>query len=358
MYFNSKMRRWASTMFVYSGFSRYAQRLHRDQPCVLMFHGVREPGDPGLLDTSLHIEESLFGDICQHLERKFHVVPLQSILSAKRDGTPLRPGTVAITFDDGYASNHHLAFPILKRFELPATIFPATGFLDKTELPWFLRLEFAIAKTQKKHVVEDVLGSPYGADLETTEQRLAFMTRLQSAIKALPQEQVVPFMARLELDLACGMQNRADWPDMFQPLTWDEAREMQASGLIDFGGHTHRHLILSRCQPGTARNEIQTCRDRLTAELGKAPVSFAYPNGQKTDHNSATADLLHQAGFNLAVTTEAGFVRQATNPFALPRHGSPISSHHAAATVSGAFETFKQWRRAPFRIPRSAAAWS
>jgi peptidoglycan/xylan/chitin deacetylase (PgdA/CDA1 family) len=350
------MRQLASAVFVYSGFSRYARRLHRDQPCILMFHGVREVTDHGLLDVDLHLEEGLFADVCEHLARHFHVTPLQDILSAVMQGKTLPSGTVALTFDDGYASNHHLAFPILKRLGLPATIFPATGFIDKTELPWFLRLEFAVAKSRKWNVHLEVGHQEYASSLGTEEERHVFLGQLLRAFKAVPQEQVVPLMVHVEAELDCAMQGRDDWPDIFQPMSWDEARELRSSGLIDFGGHTHRHLILSRCREETARQEIRQCRERVTQELGVAPLSFAYPNGQKGDHNDTTARLLHEEGFNLAVTTESGFVRTNLNAYELPRHGSPVSSHHAEATISGAFETFKQWRKAPFRIPRPA--WS
>ncbi|MCK7493591.1 MAG: polysaccharide deacetylase family protein [Comamonadaceae bacterium] len=37
---------------------------------------------------------------------------------------------LAITFDDGYADNHDVALPILRRHGLNATFFVATGFLD------------------------------------------------------------------------------------------------------------------------------------------------------------------------------------------------------------------------------------
>jgi peptidoglycan/xylan/chitin deacetylase (PgdA/CDA1 family) len=356
MYFKSKIRRLVSAFFVYSGFSRYARGLHRDQPCILMFHGVREANDPGLLDAKLHMELPVFVKVCGNLAKNFHVVPLKRISAALESGEPLPSGTVALTFDDGYASNHHLAFPELKRLELPATIFPATGFLDQTEMLWFLRVEYAVARTTVKQATIEVGSSTQVLSFDSHEARLASLGFLQSALKALPQEILIEETAGIERKLDCALPMRADWPDIFQPMTWAEARSMQGSGLIDFGGHTHRHLILSRCQPETLWNEVHGCHARLRAELGTSPTTFAYPNGQEGDHNDETARALRKAGFQLSVTTESGFVRAHSDPLALPRHGSPISSHHAEATVSGAFETFKEWRKSPFRIPRQACS--
>jgi peptidoglycan/xylan/chitin deacetylase (PgdA/CDA1 family) len=357
MYFNSKIRRLVSTFFVYSGFSRYARRLHRDQPCILMFHGVREANDPGLLDAKLHVELPTFVEVCENLAANFKVIPLQQISAAIEGGEPLPSGTVALTFDDGYAPNYHLGFPELKRLGLPATIFPATGFLDKTEMLWFLRVEYAVARTAMKQAIVEVGGSKHMLSFESQDERQASLGDLQVALKALPQEGLLGATTRIERELDCALPEQpADWPDMFQPMTWAEARTLQESGLIEFGGHTHRHFILSRCQPETIWREIHQCHARLHAELGAPPITFAYPNGQEGDHNAETAKALREAGFKLALTTEAGFVHARSNPYELPRHGSPLSSHHAEATVSGAFETFKQWRKSPLRLPRQV--WS
>jgi len=46
------------------------------------------------------------------------------------------PRAVVVTFDDGHASFLETAAPILKRYEIPATLFVAVGCLGQTRLPW------------------------------------------------------------------------------------------------------------------------------------------------------------------------------------------------------------------------------
>ena len=123
----------------------------------------------------------------------------------------------------------------------------------------------------------------------------------------------------------------------------DPAR-MQSSGLIELGGHTHRHWILGRCRPETAEFEIRHSAERITAELGRVPRLFAYPNGQPGDYSPATIEILRSAGYEAAVTTSAGGIGGDGRAFELPRYGAPASLPEAAATVSGLFELLKSLR--------------
>lgn len=305
------------------GFSRIARGLRSGQPCILTFHGLRADDDEGLLDNSLYTPVSVFRDVCRHLAASYHVVHLHEIVSALKNKTRLPDGSVAITFDDGYESNYQLALPVLREFGLPATIFVATGFVDGTEHFWFHRLEHAFASAGRE---------------------AAAFAKAAQQIKALPQENVGGEIARIEAEIGTSYATLPCKAAIFRPLTWSQIREMHESGLVEIGGHTHRHLIVGRCKAETAREEIVMCRDRIAQELGVPPRLFAYPNGKPGDHTAVTARLLREAGFVAAVTMTPGFVQPASNHFIIPRYGAPTTLGETEATVSGTFETLKLWR--------------
>lgn len=50
-------------------------------------------------------------------------------------------------------------------------------------------------------------------------------------------------------------------------LTWDQARELQASGIIDCQSHGHRHVNFTGCSPEDIRQDLSTSIEFLSAEL-------------------------------------------------------------------------------------------
>ena len=67
------------------------------------------------------------------LESGFVPVSLEHAIHAANQGEPLQPNSFCVTFDDGYANNFLLAAPILKRLEVPATVFLATKYIGTSE---------------------------------------------------------------------------------------------------------------------------------------------------------------------------------------------------------------------------------
>lgn len=339
-----------------SGVAGVARRRNVHQASILTFHGFSEGvGDSDVLDWGLHLPVSMFRRICAFLASNYHVIPLRELVKCLETGTKPPPNAVVLTFDDGYESNYRLAYPVLKEFSLPGTIFAATGFLDGEEMLWFQRVDLALGRTEKPYLDWKFELGKERLPLKSREQRRASLARLLPELKRLPDEDALSEIDRIERSLGLREPTVDDLPAPMRPMTWDQAREMSASSLVEIGGHTHTHPILARCDSAAMRGEIFTCRDRLTTELGTAPRSFCYTNGGRADYTDETLSYLREAGFVAAVTMEHGRVLPDTPLLELPRYGSPESVWEAEATVSGAYDTVKQWRQAARRIVTGAS---
>jgi peptidoglycan/xylan/chitin deacetylase (PgdA/CDA1 family) len=115
-------------------------------------------------------------------KKRYSSLFLEDLVNYLERGGDLPPQPIAITFDDGFKDNFIYAYPILKRYNLKATIFVVTSAIK----------ERSTSSTFRNHF-ESLAGtvlSPKGSD---------------------------------------------DF------LSWDQIKEMEESGLIDIQSHTHSH---------------------------------------------------------------------------------------------------------------------
>jgi peptidoglycan/xylan/chitin deacetylase (PgdA/CDA1 family) len=93
---------------------------------VLMYHKVNDlRPNPTTVPTEVFAEQmELLGEL------GYVPVSLDRVCDHYVEGSPLPPGAVLITFDDGYRDNLENALPILQRHGFPAVVFVPIGFLD------------------------------------------------------------------------------------------------------------------------------------------------------------------------------------------------------------------------------------
>lgn len=277
---------------------------------VLTYHRVNDADDPFFAALPTGVFEAhmrwVAGACC--------VLPLETLVARARDGRVPR-NAVAITFDDGYRDTFTHATPILNRYGLTATVFVSTGFVGTTEVPWFDRVAHAF-----KHARAGSIVTPWHETvaLTDTDARLLALDRALAHLKAQPDDDRRRQVERLVDALGAGRAPRA-------MLSWDEIHALSRLG-FDIGGHTVSHPILSRMRPDGARAEIVLSRRAIEAALGRPPLAFAYPNGGADDYTPATVDIVRDAGFTCAVTTQFGLNTGATSPFEL-RRGGPWEYH-------------------------------
>lgn len=94
---------------------------------ILVYHHVAED-----TPASTSVSPATFR---QHLsflrDEGYEIIDLQRALDAVRNDEALPAGAVVITFDDAYENIHRNAFPLLKEFNAPFTIFAATDPIDQ-----------------------------------------------------------------------------------------------------------------------------------------------------------------------------------------------------------------------------------
>ncbi len=130
-----------------------------------------------------------------------------------------------------------------------------------------------------------------------------------------------PVLRRLGMPAAAFIiTDRVDGPDI-SFLNWRELRSLEQDGFT-IGSHTVHHLRLPSISPAQARLEVSQSRGTLERHLGRPVPWFAYPDGA-TD--PAVVQLVHQAGYLLAFTTQRGSTQYAREPFLLHRYEIPRS---------------------------------
>ena len=103
-----------------------AEENNEPKILVLNYHKVDFYNDP-LSVTPPEFEQQM----SYFKTYNFHVVSLDQIYDYLQNGTPLPTKPVVITFDDGYFDNYTYAYPILKKYKYPATIFVITTLVNK-----------------------------------------------------------------------------------------------------------------------------------------------------------------------------------------------------------------------------------
>lgn len=285
--------------------AQFAAALTGHTLTILIFHRVLENQDP-LFPGEMHARR--FDELLGRLKQSWRVMHLPTSVAMLAAGT-LPSRSLAITFDDGYADNADVAWPLLRKHDCPATIFISTGYLDGGRM-WNDTLIEAV-----RHSRRGILELPWMSE----PLRMGKLTEKRQAIDSLiAQVKHRPFVEREQMcrDVAeaCGATLPTDLM-----MTRQQLLGLRGS-CIDFGAHTIRHPILASLPDAEAEREIRQGKAELEAVLGQAVQLFAYPNGKPSvDYLQKHVDMVRAAGFEAAVSTHWGACSRSSDPFQLPR---------------------------------------
>jgi peptidoglycan/xylan/chitin deacetylase (PgdA/CDA1 family) len=273
-----------------------------------------------------------------------------------RQGT-LPAGATTITFDDALYGTYRVAWPLLRRFAVPATVYVTTYYVTKHAPVFGLLVEYIFWKTTEPSLDLDGLGLPSAGSIvlsDAAAKARAIEAIVEHGETRCTEEQRSSLARaraeRLGIDYDSVARTR-----LFNLMTREEIRELAAGGL-DVQAHTHRHQFPE--DEVVALREFADNRAVLEPLTGKRLEHFCYPSGFWSERHWP---WLTAAGFKTATTCEPGFNYRATPRLALKRFldGEHISDLEFEAEICGYKELFRLGRALlgrTFGRPSSPAA--
>ena len=215
-----------------------------------------------------------------------------------------------ITFDDGYRNNLTDALPVLERYEVPATVYVSTGFVDGG-VPYEYPLARAVSEGDSIDVT--VAGKGISHRLTSRSSRVKAFREVAGVVKDSPE-------ARRELVEELSVDEVG-----VSMMDADEVREIDDHPLVTVGAHGHRHLPLASLSDSEIEREVEVCTSELEDILGHSVSHFSYPYGSNDARVRAS---VRNAGYDTGVTTTQSYIRRrklANKRYAIPRiDGSEI----------------------------------
>lgn len=305
-------------------YSLVRRQFTKSQVTILMYHHVSSESPPWLLGA---VASNDFEREIAHLCKVTRIVPIDWLVNQLYQGRDIPSKAVCITFDDGYKDNYNFAYPILRKYNAPATIFLTTGYIESSETFWDYKLRFAVWNTGVTTFDIAGLGS---YRLKSPRDRLLAMNKIQADLLKLPEREKNLLIEKLLKVLGVDIPNR--FGERFM-LSWEEILEMIENG-ISFGAHTVTHPTLTRLAIEEAREEIIRSKRDIEERLGKPCTLFAYPNG---DFNTEIIELVKESGFQGAVTTIPRMIRRGDNLFRLGRISAGPDFYTFKGSLSGLY---------------------
>lgn len=281
---------------------------------ILGYHGVSLE-DEHIWHPDLYLSRDTFRERMQSLrDGGFNVLQLGHALKLLQEGT-LPPRAVVITVDDGLYDFYECAWPILKEFGFPATVYQTT-YYSAHRFPVFdLIISYLLWKGHEKKIDGiEFTGQREMLDLSTFDARQSVVGKIRAFVvsKKLTAKEKDAMARRLaqslQVDYEKILRSRIG-----QLMTPEQVSEIVAAG-VDVQLHTHRHRTPS--DAALFKREIEDNRRELEAAGARNAVHFCYPSGI---YKPEFLPWLKDCGVLSATLCEHGFAMSETDSLLLPR---------------------------------------
>ncbi|MEL7357651.1 MAG: polysaccharide deacetylase family protein [Cyanobacteria bacterium J06560_6] len=296
--------------------------FRKSKVCVLMFHGVRGPQkskETHIVGPENHVSSAFFESVIQaFLANRFQPLSLKEAII-----NYTKAPSFVITLDDGFRDNLYVVLPILERYQLPATIYVTSGFVDNSVIPFEYRLASIINNSQT--ILLDEINDGAELSISEKEEKKEIYHLVKKKLKYSTNSVRTKLLDRLS---HLEKENLS-----VEYLSVEELKKLASSPLITIGSHTHFHHALPAMSYPCIFEDIQLSKRLLESWTNNPIVDFSFPYGAS---NKKIGKMLRGMGFCTAVTTKSGFLEPPAPFYRMDIPRVEINSlEHCAFIVNG-----------------------
>ena len=271
--------------------------------------------------SGIIVSKPTFESHMKYLSKKFNVISLAEFTKTIKNDNAFKSKSCLVTFDDGWRDNYINAYPIIRKFCIPAVIFIPSAYINTNRQFWQERLTQLLMLLHnqcyknikfKEKLLSIMDNSQIKEIIDCRENQLKERISLFVASqKNNNHEAAIRLIAELAERLEHEIIKNDDSGDF---LSWNEIRIM-SQGNIEFGSHGLNHKILTR-KGASVSKELLKSKEEIEQHLGNKITSISYPNG---DYNNEVIEEVKSSGYEIAFGTQNGFMAPDDNLFTIKR---------------------------------------
>lgn len=309
MKFGQTLKELTANALFYSGLINFYRTVKKNKyPIILMYHKVKK---------------EQFEKQINYLNTHYNLISLNNLITKLKSKKKFKPNTVVITFDDGYLVNFKDNYPILKKYDLPATIFLVTGLVGTKNKAWWDMLRYSILNTHLNNYIFKFENNIIHFDLSTDVSKNSSLDTLHKVFSTFNYNDRKKALEQLYGDLEIDISKFNEIDSEF--MNWSQIKNM-SKNKIDFGSHTVTHPFLSNLPIYERIVELTDSKNTILKKLKKKQIPFCYPSG---DMNKKIKNQVKKVGYSSACSISKGNITPKSDLFSLERIGVNINDNTA-----------------------------
>lgn len=282
---------------------------------IVMYHYTRDlkhsryPGIKGL-DVNLFREQILF------LKSHFHIVDMERVIDAVRNGTELPERACLLTFDDGYIDNYTYALPVLEEARVQGSFFVSAKTFATHQLLDVNKIHYVLASADIKKLLEDVcqkmdfyrgteFAFPSNAELMNEYAKANRFDSAETIFVKRMLQTVLPEKLRNKIsselfEKYVGVSEEQLAYELY--MSEDQIRTMKRHGMY-IGVHGYDHYWLGNLTEEELQQDINKALEVMDGFIDKKCWVMNYPYGNYTER---VVEFVRENGACVGLTIEPG----------------------------------------------------